>query len=189
MASAEAKQICSKCSKNRGHILCGGCNEWMCMKHFNEHRQQLTGDMENLFQQHDQFFETLTKDLVCDHPLLLSINQWESKSIEQIKRMADDVRIEIRDHLNRAKTQMQNTLHRVSEQLKESRETEDFTEVELKKWKNALQELRQELDTQSNLKLDRDENLSPEIVRSLLSNTNSYKEKTNRFIFSFKLLF
>jgi uncharacterized UBP type Zn finger protein len=60
MASAIMKQTCTKCSKGGGIAMCNGCQQSFCIKHFVEHRQELSQQMEDIGQEHDLLRRDMT---------------------------------------------------------------------------------------------------------------------------------
>ncbi|CAF3863153.1 unnamed protein product, partial [Rotaria sp. Silwood1] len=53
MASTNMKQICAKCNKGGGIAMCHGCQQSFCTKHFVEHRQELSQQIDHIGQEHD----------------------------------------------------------------------------------------------------------------------------------------
>lgn len=158
MASFMARKVCVKCSKGSGQVLCGGCEQWFCLKHLTEHRQELSQQMDALTLEHDQLHQNLdgeTNDQ--QHPLIARIATWESKSIKQIKQVANDVRLTLRNSLNQVKRNIQESLSHITRELEESRQMETYTELDLSKWMDQLKELREQLEKPSTIKMKHDE--------------------------------
>jgi hypothetical protein len=152
MASVTAKQPCIKCDKGGGVATCGGCQQWFCAKHFNEHRQALATGMDNLGQEHD----LLQRDLIQDndaHDLLSYVNDWEQKSIKKIEEAADRARIDVRKYLDYNKHQLQTSLDQVTHELKFGRQSDDYTEIDLKKWMEKMKEIREMLEKPSTIRI------------------------------------
>ena len=66
--------------------MCGGCGQWFCRQHFNEHHQDLSGRMDEVTVEYDQ----LQHDLIADdndrqHPLLTRVDRWERDAIARIR--------------------------------------------------------------------------------------------------------
>jgi hypothetical protein len=53
MASINTKKACSKCNKQAVIATCNECQDLFCSKHFNEHRQDLSQQMNNTGQECD----------------------------------------------------------------------------------------------------------------------------------------
>ena len=49
------KQPCVKCDKGGGIAMCSGCQQWFCIKHFNEHRQELAIEMDHVGEEHNLY--------------------------------------------------------------------------------------------------------------------------------------
>jgi hypothetical protein len=151
MASVTAKRPCIKCDKG-GVATCGGCQQWFCAKHFNEHRQELATGMDNLGQEHD----LLQRDLIQDndaHDLLSYVNDWEQKSIKKIEEAAELARIDVRKYLDYNKHQLQTSLDQVTDELKLGRQSDDYTEIDLKKWMGKVKEIQEMLEKPSTIRI------------------------------------
>ena len=145
MASAPLPNPCVKCPKGRAQTMCSGCQQWFCVKHFNEHRQNLTDEMEHLSQQHNELHQDFDSPNNNQNPLFIRINNWEQRSIERIRQVANEVRQNLEEHLNTNKRKLQRSVDEITIELRSSRDNEDYTEIELQKWLNQLKELRQRL--------------------------------------------
>ncbi|CAF4808766.1 unnamed protein product [Rotaria socialis] len=53
MASCKIKQFCIKCNRSEEITTCMECQQWFCIQHFDEHRQELVAKMDNIEQEHD----------------------------------------------------------------------------------------------------------------------------------------
>jgi hypothetical protein len=146
MATAHVKQACIKCDKGFGRNMCSGCQQWFCNKHYNEHQEELAKQMDNVIQKHDELHSHLTMENVdSEHPLLARINKWEQQSINRIHTVAHDVRTYLKQSIDQAKKEIKTSSSQVTDQLKSSRENEDYTEIDLKCWMDQLESLKQRL--------------------------------------------
>ena len=146
MASVTTKKTCAKCNKGAGIAMCHGCEQSFCTKHFIEHRQELSLQMDNVGQEHDVLCRDLTNEQGT-HPLLDRINQWEQESIIKIQVAAEMTRADLQQLLKKAKSNLKTSVTKMTEELQSSRESDDYTEVDIKKWTNQLQELRKMLES------------------------------------------
>ena len=140
---------CVKCPKGPGQVTCDGCEQRFCMKHLAEHRQELGEQLDELNSEKNQLQQHLTEESNDEqHPLITRVNQWESRSIERIKQVADEVRSKLTRQLNVVKNNIRESLNlpQISRELEESRQTDTFTETELKNWSDQLKRLREEFD-------------------------------------------
>ncbi|UJR15768.1 hypothetical protein I4U23_002702 [Adineta vaga] len=142
---ASTKRVCAKCNKGAGTAMCYGCEQAFCTKHFLEHRQDLSQQMEYIGQEHDVLQRDLTHDQ-STHSLLTRINQWEQESITKIQIAAKAARITLQQLLNRPKHNLQTSVSKITEELQSSRELDDYTELDIKRWTDQLQEFRKVLD-------------------------------------------
>ena len=156
MASTSQPNVCVKCPKGRAQTMCSGCQLWFCLKHLNEHRQELSREMDHLTQQHDELHQDLISTDDDQHPSFIRINNWEQRSIERIRQVARDVRQSVKEHLNTNKRKLQRSLNEITTELRSSRENEDYTENELQRWLNQLKEIRQQLFQSSTIEINHD---------------------------------
>jgi hypothetical protein len=146
MASAIERKPCVKCDKGFGKNLCGGCQQWFCKIHYNEHQEELTKEMDDITQKHDELHSHLTIESIdSENPLLVRINKWEQQSIDRIRAVANEARTDLKQALDQFKKEIKTSLSQVVDQLIPSRESEDYTEIELKRWMYQLESLKQRL--------------------------------------------
>jgi hypothetical protein len=160
MASFTLKQPCSKCDKGAGITICGGCEEWFCGKHFTEHRNELATRMDQIEHEHNLLQQDLKQDN-CSHPLLSRINEWEEESLRKIRETADLARQNLRMYLSQTKTQLKTSLDLLTNELKSSHISEDYTEIDFKEWNEQLKELRQTLEKPSTIEIISDDQPIP----------------------------
>ena len=151
-SSVTSKQSCIKCDKGRGVATCGGCQQWFCAKHFNEHRQELSTEIDHLGEEHDLLQRDLSQN-DNPHDLLACINDWEQKSIVKIQTAAEQARMDIQKYVDYHRQQIQINLRQITSELKSSRESDDYTEIDLKKWLEQMKEIQEMLHKPSNVRL------------------------------------
>lgn len=158
MASSSEKKPCFKCPKGPGQVMCDGCQQYFCLKHLLEHRQQLSQQIDDLTLDHDQLKQNLLLNHDDkQHPLIKRVDRWEAKSIHKIKQIADEVRLQLRESLDHSKKNIGESLYRITDELRESRQTEAFTEVDLAKWMNQLQRVKDQLENPPKINITHDD--------------------------------
>jgi hypothetical protein len=175
MLSTTIRQPCIKCGKGLGITTCGGCQQWFCTKHFVEHRQELATKMDHVGQEHDLLQRDLDQENMI-HPLLAFVDDWEKKSIKKIKLVAEKARSNLRKHLDNTKDEVKTSLCQVTDDLQSSRESDDYTEVELEKWIKQLKELRTMLETSSPIDILGDDQ-TQSVIRLIQMKTNQLMSK------------
>lgn len=104
-----SKTNCAKCEKSTGQFKCEGCSQVFCMKHVIEHRQLLIGQLDGILLEHD-ILQQATNDIENQTNYLMEfIKQWEEKSIEKIRRMAQDIRQKLFSVNNHQQSQSRKT--------------------------------------------------------------------------------
>lgn len=162
MTSDTQNKLCSKCMKNFSVAKCHGCEESFCTKHFIKHRLYLAEQMVDINKKH----EILQQDLNhadFEYPLISSIYAWERKSMRKIQEIADKARNDIQKWLDKTKTDVKNSLEQITEQLKSSEKFDNYTELDIEKWTNQLEELRNLLEKPSTISVVENEKSSSTI--------------------------
>jgi hypothetical protein len=162
MASIMRKQTCAKCSKGGGIAMCNGCQQSFCIKHFVEHRQELSQLMDDIGQEHD----LLRRDMNYEkstQSLLTRIDQWEQESIKKIQATANKARIDLQQLLDQTKNELKMSVNRLTEELRTCRESDDYTEIDIKKWTEQLKELRQMIENPSSINIGCENNATSAI--------------------------
>jgi len=162
MATTAAKKPCGKCSKGGGVTTCDGCQQSFCTKHFVEHRQELSQQMNNISQDHELFRRDMTKE-IPKHPFLTRIDTWERESIGKIQATAEAARADLRQLLDRTKNDLKNSVEKMTYELHSCQQSDDFTENDLKRWAEQLKELRKKLDTPSTIFIGNDDDTKSSI--------------------------
>lgn len=142
MMPKHLKQFCIRCDKGKAIATCAGCNRWFCTNHWNEHRQDLTIQLEHIGQERDIFQRDLSVENE-NHPLMNKINEWEQRSIEVIRTMADKARQDLLESIIQRKTQLKVSLNEIMKDIETSKTTDDYTEIEVNKWNEQLKQLRE----------------------------------------------
>jgi hypothetical protein len=105
---------CATCGKAAATFMCRGCSKDFCLRHTNEHRQELAKQMdEDIIPLHDQLRQSIDEQTKQSdpHPLMKQINEWEQASIEKIHQTA-----------NHARQQISNVIKENTDKIKESLE-------------------------------------------------------------------
>jgi hypothetical protein len=159
MTSTMMKQTCAKCSKGGGIAMCNGCQRSFCIKHFSEHRQELSQQMDDIGQEHD----LLRRDMNYEkntHSLFACIDKWEQEAMKTIQATAKKARVELQQLLDQTKNELKISVDKLTEELRTCRESDDYTEVDIMKWVEQLKELRQMIENTSNINIGCENNVT-----------------------------
>jgi hypothetical protein len=173
--STSQKALCASCDKVTGSFTCRGCQKDFCIRHVVEHRQELGKKMDELTLNHDRFRQNLIDQTTepQQHSLMKQIDEWEQKSIDKIRRTADDVRKQLQITINEHTSKLTDALVEIANELRKAREDNDFFESDLEQWTKKLDELEKDLIQPSNIKIQQDDNgvisLSDKVVEVVLS--------------------
>jgi hypothetical protein len=152
------KEQCVKCGKERGMLKCSGCLETYCYDHLNDHRQELNQQFDQIEFNRDLFRQTLNEQMIKNKYSLLieQIDQWESNSIEIIKQIANESRQKLIEHKNNYFYQMEINLNKLTDQLRQTRQENNFNEMDLNQFKQTFLQLTRELHQSPNILIQQD---------------------------------
>lgn len=142
MATDSSKKTCIKCVKGSGIVTCDGCYQSFCNKHLYEHRQEILGELDQL----NENVKTFEKDLVVENdpsPIYSAIDQWETDSIEKIRKQAQVYRDEVKQLTNKTINDFNKYTKKIQSNIKSSKEKNDFTEIDVRQWNQQLDSLKQ----------------------------------------------
>ncbi|CAF1532860.1 unnamed protein product, partial [Didymodactylos carnosus] len=156
MATASKVQ-CTKCAKNSAITACEGCSSKLCRRCFNDHRQDLSKELDNIVYEHDMLKEQLeTPNENNSHRLLKQIDQWKKDSIDKVNQLADQCRTDVVKLLDKDKDERIDRFRKMTSRVRKGQDDEDYDERDLSKWMTALKELKDELIKPSNFCVEED---------------------------------
>jgi transposase-like protein len=158
MATSTIKNRCVICGKEKASFKCEGCSQTFCYKHVNDHRQELNKQLDVIEVTRDLLRQTLNEQTVDpqQHPLIQQINQWEQDSIRKIEQTAKEAKELILKHTAGQTTKIESKLTKLTDQLREDREENDFIETDLNQWREELKRLEEEFVNPSNISIQQD---------------------------------
>lgn len=159
MATSVSKNLCFTCNKQPSVGTCDGCQRRYCMPHFTEHRQQLAQRMDGIGQDHDLLKQDLTRDSDV-LPSISRINEWEEKSIKMIRVAASQARADIQHLMQKTKNAINKSVDTLTQELRHLREAEGYTEQDLDRWSQQLQDLRNQLLKPPTIHIENDQKIS-----------------------------
>ena len=155
MTTTLGKNRCIKCEKNKSTLRCGGCLEEYCINHSLDHRQELNKQLDDVDLARHLFRQALLQQTIDPekHALIQQINNWERESIVKIRQTAEEARQTLLKHTAGQVKQIEIDLNKLTDQLRQSREDNDFYETDLRFWNEELKRLANELAKPSNINL------------------------------------
>ncbi len=162
MALPNERRPCAKCKTAGGVATCDGCQKSYCTNHFIEHRQELSSEMDIIGQCYDLLRRDLSEKSEA-HPLLTHINTWEQDSIKKIQKAAETARAELQKVIDNVRSDLESLAAVTTVEIRTSRESSGFTENDLKRWTEQLNELRQAFESPSDVKIENDSEDEPAI--------------------------
>jgi hypothetical protein len=176
MATATGKGRCITCSKEKRVVRCEGCSQLFCFDHLPDHRQELSQQLDDIEIHRDVFRQTLIEqtDDPNKHLLIKQIDQWEEDSIRKIQKIAKECRQLVLQHSSEHITNIEMNLTKLTDQLRQTRQENDFNEIDLQEFRQKLTKLSEELDKPKNI--------------SIQQNSSSLVNKISVVIFSRKCI-
>ncbi|CAM2716860.1 unnamed protein product [Rotaria socialis] len=146
-ATGISSNRCSICEKNAAMCNCIGCKAFFCVKHFNEHRQQLSMQFDHdVVKAHDELLEYINQMKQLNNSpsdLFSTIDQWEISTIEIAKRTADRARDQLTQLLNNEKETLQKQVESLTQEIRSRREEDEFAENDLRQFREKINKLQQ----------------------------------------------
>ncbi|CAF2880382.1 unnamed protein product [Rotaria sp. Silwood2] len=162
MASTRLKQTCAKCNKGGGTAMCHGCQQSFCTKHFVEHRQELSQQIDDVGQEHDLLRQDWNRNKNID-TLLVRIDKWEQESIKTIQTCAQNARVALQQLHNQTNNELKMFFGKLTQQVQDCQQSDNYTEINIKNWIKQLKELRQIIEKPSFVNIDYDNSITSPI--------------------------
>jgi NTP pyrophosphatase (non-canonical NTP hydrolase) len=177
MATTTGKSQCVICQKERSAVRCEGCFQIFCYNHLNDHRQEFSKIFAEIETNRDVFRQTLNEQKTDpkNHNLIKQIDQWESNSIAIIQQTAQECRERILEQTDEHFKQIEINLTKLTNEIREVRQENDFNENDLNQLKEKLTQLGKELDQISNISIQEDS-------RSFIKKISIVASPSNHFL-------
>jgi chromosome segregation ATPase len=158
MAARMDKPRCIMCGKDRSAVRCEGCLQIFCYNHLTDHRQELNKQLDEIEVNQDIFRQTLTQQTTDpkQNSLIKQIDKWEEDSIKKIQQTAKECKELLFQYTTEHVTQIKVDLNKLTEELRQIRQENDFNEIDLDQFKEKLTQLTKELDQPSNVSIQQD---------------------------------
>ena len=141
MTTNLTKKKCVKCVTGTNIAVCDGCHKSFCYRHLSEHRQELLQKMEAINDQCEHFRQNLRHEHDLS-PILSDIDLWEKESIEKINVAANNARNAVYQSAEQMLNRFNEAVNDITKDIEFSRSVNDATEIDLDKWTNHLQTLK-----------------------------------------------
>ena len=153
MATASGRIRCVTSGKEKVAYNCKGCSQEFCFNHLADHRKELGKQLDEIEVTRDLFRQTLSEQTAQSekHALIQQVNRWERDSIHKIRQTAKEARQQLFNHTTQHIAGIEVELNKLTNQLRESRQEDDFFENDLNKWTKELTRMKEELNKPSNI--------------------------------------
>jgi hypothetical protein len=148
MATTTGKAQCFICSKEITTYRCGGCTKEFCFIHLTEHRQTVSKQFDEIENNRNLCLQLLIeqKKDPRKHSLIQKIDEWGEDSIKKIRQTTEECKRILFEHTNEYIIEMEIKLTKLTEELKKTREKDEFNEIGLNEIKTKLTKLTKEFD-------------------------------------------
>ncbi|CAF1224408.1 unnamed protein product [Adineta ricciae] len=147
MAAATSKTYCVTCKKEKVTFKCGGCSEDFCYQHLGDHQLELSKQFDEIEVNRDIFRQSLTEHIEQSNndDLFEQIDRWAQRSIEIIQQTAEETKRTLIETKNQYFQELELKLSKLTEQLRQKRQENDFNEISLRNFHEELNQLTKEL--------------------------------------------
>ncbi|CAF1360143.1 unnamed protein product [Adineta steineri] len=176
-AAANSRAKCSICNKANTTYVCPGCSKGFCFQHLTEHRQILGNQLEEIINNHDQLQQTIVqqKQNPLNSSLIQRISQWETDSIHKIQQTAEECRKTLTKLTQKSIDDVEKRFSELSQKLKETREENEFNEIDLNHFQLKLTQITEELNGSSKISIRQD---SQEFIKKISVISSFAKQAT-----------
>ena len=94
--------------------------------------------MDTIEREHDLLHQSMSQQSAY-YPALTQIDQWEKESIMTIQIAAEAARTNHQKEVNESNDQLQASFNEIKIQVRSSRESSSFSEIDITKWTEKLQ--------------------------------------------------
>jgi chromosome segregation ATPase len=118
------------------------------MKDFRSHRDALFNEMDVIIGDRNNLQDKLNKasqDKDSSRPLLAQIDEWQQQTIEKVKETAEQARQQVKKISNSKRVKITTHFETLSKELVQLKETEDFVEHDLARFRQKISQLNQDL--------------------------------------------
>jgi chromosome segregation ATPase len=171
---------CVKCdSKGLALFMCYGCQKPFCWLHTQEHRQELSAQIDTIEQEHDLLQQSMSQQS-AHYPALAHIDQWGKESIMTIQMAAEAARTEHKKKVNDLNDQLQASFNEIKSEVRSSRESCSFSEIDITRLMGKLTDFRQKVEISTKRLESHDPEVVPTQILKLKRETrvDPYESKT-----------
>lgn len=170
------KIYCAICNKSSGLFTCRGCEKDFCMRHANEHRQELGKQLEELTVEHDQYRQKLTEHTIqipYYSNLKQKIIQWEEDSIKKIHQLANDIHKDLENMIQQRTIELNENLTKLAVEINHARQEDEYFEKDIQEWHEKLNKLKHNLTKLPLLNIQEEKNPTSFISKISIDTTTS----------------
>ncbi|CAF0863469.1 unnamed protein product [Adineta steineri] len=171
MAARTGKTRCITCDQEKTAVTCEGCLQLFCYDHLTEHRQELNKQLHHIAQNCDHFRQILNDQTTNSQKdsFIKQIDQWEKESIRYIHQTANECRQTLIQHTIKNIHQIEINLAKLTDEIREIRQEDDFNEINLNQFNEKLHQLQEQLEQPTDISIQQEETSFIDRIRVLVS--------------------
>ncbi|CAF2861439.1 unnamed protein product [Rotaria sp. Silwood2] len=153
MASGLESNRCSICEEEEGRCMCDGCKKYFCVKHFDQHRQQLSTKFDvEIVRTHDKLLEQIN---LVNQPntsaleLFGEIDRWETEAYKKVHKAAEKARHQLTQLLIDGKDIWKKDFEILTKEIRNRQEEIDFDENDIERLRQKINEIQTSLNQMS----------------------------------------
>lgn len=156
MAMIANKFCCIPDCKKKPSLTCLGCpNLFYCTQHYKQHRDNLNFELQVLTDKCNRFQEDVEFKMENSeiHPLMNNVDEWEKRSINKIRQVAQETRDALLRNANNFIPQVKSQLEKLRIGLDQDLDDCEFVDTDIKHWTEELERLKLLVKNPSNLSI------------------------------------
>ncbi|CAF4792878.1 unnamed protein product, partial [Rotaria sp. Silwood2] len=130
--------------------MCDGCKNYFCVKHFNEHRQQLSINFDDeVVRTHDELTEQINRanqSKATASELFDEIDRWETVTIDKVCKAAEQARHQLTQLFIREKDALANDFEIMTKEIRNRRDEDDFDENDIERLREKINQIQISLE-------------------------------------------
>ncbi len=180
-------KMCVICEDKSGRqFTCNGCQQSFCWKHITDHQRYIEKQMDTLVQNHYILQEQWNNPCYYDQ-LIQKIYQWEKESIEKIQMAANTARAELQSFIEQSKENLETSIKRISEQINQSKQLNNYSEIDINQWKQQLNNIRSQIQKSFYIDIKEDEQKSPISLIKIKQNMECLLDENGQLVKRIKI--
>ncbi|CAF1591419.1 unnamed protein product, partial [Didymodactylos carnosus] len=155
MSNSSRTTICANCNSRQVTVDCHGCAQPFCDQCMAVHRDELSHQLDNIVNVRNELQQSLSSSNGNEIAFFAKVDEWQRNVINKVLEIAENAKQNIREILVSKTTSYNQKLNQISNEVKQRRQNNDFTENDLHKLREQLGELNDNIkDISKSIEID-----------------------------------